>query len=253
MRDELEIPVINKGFHDLNPILCGRQKCSPGHSFGPHIRPYYLLHYVTNGCGTYYTDAGAHPVSPGQIFIIRPNELTTYTADPENPWSYIWVGFTGMVTQRLSAVPPVISLTTNVFYEMLECEHMQSCREEFLAGKLFLLFTQLFETASTANDYVRQVCDYIDANYMNVLHIGDIARLVGVERTYLAKLFRQKMQISMQDYLVNTRLLHASQLLLKGCPVAEAAAICGYSDSFNFSRMFKRRYGVSPMQYKKSR
>ncbi len=43
----------------------------------------------------------------------------------------------------------------------------------------------------------------------------------------------------MQNYLIHTRLSRAAQLLARGYTVAESAAICGYSDSFNFSKMFK--------------
>ena len=54
----------------------------------------------------------------------------------------------------------------------------------------------------------------------------------------------------MQDYLIDTRLSKAAELLVRGYTVAESAAIAGYSDSFNFSKMFKRRYGVSPSAYR---
>ena len=97
---------------------------------------------------------------------------------------------------------------------------------------------------------MRQACDYIDANYMNAVAIRDIARLVGVERTYLAKIFKEKTGRSMQDYLIDTRLSKAAELLERGYTVAESAAIAGYGDSFNFSKMFKRRYGASPSAYK---
>ncbi len=252
MNEVYDIAVANRNFTDLNPVSCGHQNCEPAHSFGPHIREYYLLHYVTSGYGTFFRDGVNHRVGPNQIFLICPHELTTYTADKQHPWSYIWAGFTGALAARLDTLPPVIDCKTNLFHEMLDCEDLKSCREEFLASKLFALFTQLFEAGGAPNDYAQQVCDYIDANYMNELSICDIARLVGVERTYLAKLFKEKTQMSMQNYLIHTRLSRAAQLLARGYTVAESAAICGYSDSFNFSKMFKRRYGVSPAAYKKT-
>ena len=253
MHQIYDIAVTNKQFSDLNPVLCGRQNCESGHSFGPHMREYWLLHYVTAGCGTFYTGTAAYPVKQNQIFIIRPHELTTYTADDKQPWSYIWVGFTGTLAARFSALPPVVSAATSLFHEMLECESLKGCREEYLAAKLFALYCLLFEGGGTQSDYVKQASDYIDANYMHDISICDIARIVGVERTYLAKIFKEKKQVSMQDYLINVRLSRAAGLLERGYPVAEAAAIAGYRDTFNFSRMFKRRYGVSPSAYKKQK
>ena len=86
MYDLYESAIVNRNFSDLNPVSCGRQECAPGHSFGPHMRDYYLLHYVTRGCGVFFRDGNAHPVRQGQFFIIRPHELTTYTADARRPW-----------------------------------------------------------------------------------------------------------------------------------------------------------------------
>ena len=251
MHQIYDIAITNKQFSDLNPVLCGRQNCAGGHSFGPHMREYCLLHYVTAGRGTFYTGGQAYPVMQNQIFIIRPHELTTYTADGKQPWSYIWAGFTGTLAERFSTLSPVVSLTTNLFYEMLECDTLKSCREEYLASKLFALYCLLFEGGNAQSDYVKQASDYIDANYMHDISICDVARIIGVERTYLAKIFKEKKQVSMQDYLINVRLSRAARLLERGYPVAESAAIAGYRDPFNFSKMFKQRYGISPAGYKK--
>ena len=34
---------------DINPRICGVEACAPGHSFGPAVREYFLLHYVVRG------------------------------------------------------------------------------------------------------------------------------------------------------------------------------------------------------------
>ncbi len=247
---EHEIAISNKNFSDINPVSCGCQDCKPRHNFGPHIREYYLLHYVKNGCGTFERGGKRYNVEKNHIFIIPPHEVTVYTADEKNPWSYIWVGFTGSLAEKFGELEPVVNIKTNLFLEMLECESYKSCREEYLASKLFELYTKLFEDGDFSNDYVKQVCDYINANYMNDIHIADVATLVGVERTYLAKIFKEKMGMSMQSYLIDVRLRHAIHLLEHGYNVSQAAYMCGYSDNFNFSKMFKKRCGKSPQQIK---
>lgn len=245
-----DIVITNKGFKDINPVLCGSEKCGPLHSFGPHVRQYYLIHYVKSGKGVFTRGCEHYAVGENQMFIIKPGEVTTYTADKDDPWEYIWVGFDGKAAERFSELSPVVELQTNLFSEMLECDELKSCREEFLASKLFMLYSLLFEDGNTVNDYVKQARDYINANYVNSIYINDIARLIGVERTYLSRIFKERMGISMQSYLINVRLKHAADLLHLGYGVGQAAAMCGYSDCFNFSKMFKKRYGVSPNKYK---
>ena len=252
MKDEYhEILIVNKGFEDINPVLLGNEKCYSGHSFGPNVREHFLIHYVKSGKGLFWRDNVCHKVGKGQMFIIRPGEVTTYEADKDDPWDYIWVGFDGRFAKRFEELAPVVTLETNLFAEMLECEEMKNCREEFVASKLFMLCATIFEDGNAANDYVKQARDYIDANYVNPITVSGIADLIGVDRTYLSKIFKNKMNISMQDYLIDTRLKHAAGLLKLGYRVSQTSQMCGYSDCFNFSKMFKRRYGVSPCGYKK--
>ncbi|MBQ7348656.1 MAG: AraC family ligand binding domain-containing protein, partial [Clostridia bacterium] len=80
---------------DLVPIFYGGEKCKKGHSFGPHTRNYYIIHFCLNGCGTLKDKFGVHKISAGELFIIRPDEITTYTADMFTPWEYTWIAFNG--------------------------------------------------------------------------------------------------------------------------------------------------------------
>lgn len=75
---------------------------------------------------------------------------------------------------------------------MLDCEDLKSCREEFLASKLFALFTQLFEAGGAPNDYAQQVCDYIDANYMNDCRFADMRGLSALSEHILQSIFKEK-------------------------------------------------------------
>ena len=67
-------------WHNIIPLDCGYQACAPNHSFGPAVRPYYLLHYVLEGEGAFLKNSTLHQVGPGDLFVICPEELTTYRA-----------------------------------------------------------------------------------------------------------------------------------------------------------------------------
>ena len=95
----VNIPIINRKFQDINPLVFGWEDCAKGHCFGPHIRDYYLIHYVYAGKGVLENSDGVFPVETGQIFVIHPGQVTTYTADKDNPWKYIWIGFDGKVAE----------------------------------------------------------------------------------------------------------------------------------------------------------
>ena len=55
----------NRKLQDLNPLIAGEETCAPGHSFGPAVRKYTLIHYVLRGKGVLYARGGEHPVHAG--------------------------------------------------------------------------------------------------------------------------------------------------------------------------------------------
>ena len=89
-----QILLVNRHWHDVNPVDCGWEACKPGHAFGPAARFYWLLHYVVQGRGAFTAGGKETPVRAGQMFVIRPFEVTYYEADRREPWEYIWIGFT---------------------------------------------------------------------------------------------------------------------------------------------------------------
>ena len=63
-------------------------------------------------------------------------------------------------------------------------------------------------------------------------------------------MFRRQMGVSPHQYLMDVRLENAAALMAEhGYSVSEAALSAGYGNVYNFSKMFKKKYGVSPRQY----
>ena len=94
--------------------------------------------------------------------------------------------------------------------------------------------------------------NYVETNYNTQCDVADIAAVVGLERHYLARLFRQKTGGTLKDYITEKRMEEAKQLLKSGQTVGNAAQMVGYSDPFVFSKMFKKRFGMPPGEWKLS-
>ncbi len=96
MEDSYVLQVPDRKFSDLYLCTCGYSKCEPLHSFGPAVRPHFLLHYILEGQGQYQVGSQSYKLEAGQGFLIEPEVRTFYQADSHAPWTYLWVGFDGM-------------------------------------------------------------------------------------------------------------------------------------------------------------
>ena len=86
---------------ELSLCYCGYSICEAGHSFGPAVRPNYILHYVLDGRGTYRIGSRTYHLEREQGFLIEPNVMTFYQADAQQPWTYLWIGFQGTRADQL--------------------------------------------------------------------------------------------------------------------------------------------------------
>lgn len=92
-----------------------------------------------------------------------------------------------------------------------------------------------------------QVSSYIHDNYMDTLTIRELAEQNGVNENRLYYVFSKYAGMGPGDYLMAYRLNRAKKLIITGdAPVYEVAKNVGYTDALHFSRIFKKRFGVSP-------
>ncbi|WP_241201810.1 AraC family ligand binding domain-containing protein, partial [Leuconostoc mesenteroides] len=79
----------------------GVSKTFSGHASGPLKRSHYLLHFVLEGQGNYFTMNHKYTLKAGDFFLIRPDETIFYQADLNNPWHYAWISIGGTETAQL--------------------------------------------------------------------------------------------------------------------------------------------------------
>lgn len=248
---KVDVPLHNKNFKELNPIVCGYEQCEKGHSFGPHSREYYLLHYIVSGNGVLENDRGKYNIEKNQIFVIRPGEITTYYASKKTPWSYIWIGFTGELAENLNDFPDVYEINNQaLFFDMLKCADLKSMREEFLTAQIFLLYRELLKKQENDEKHTHRVENFIKCNYMQDISVEAIADNMHLDRRYLSRIFKAEYGISIKEFIINERMTHAYELLKNGYSVRQASSMVGYPDVFNFSKMFKKKYNIPPSHLK---
>ena len=77
-----------------------------------------------------------------------------------------------------------------------------------------------------------------------------IATEINLDRRYLSRIFKQKKGKTIQEYIIWVRIEKAKRFLNQGRTVTEAARLTGYNNVNNFSKMFKKKTGVSPGNWK---
>ena len=95
MENSYVLQLKNRKFSEFYLCYCGYAKCESLHSFGPAVRPNYLIHLILDGHGRFQTGDATYELAAGQGFLIEPEVQTFYQADKNDPWTYLWVGFGG--------------------------------------------------------------------------------------------------------------------------------------------------------------
>lgn len=255
---------------DLNMYQCGIEQCHSGHDVGPSLRDHYLIHYVLEGSGVFYIDGIKYTLTKGQGFLIPPNVITYYQADENTPWTYVWVGFHGLKAKtylhraNMTRKNPTFNYQgdtlENYIFQMMDVDTFSPYRDLQLQGYLFLFISELvknspsdsFSKHSTTDIYIKEAMTFIENNYSRPIKISDIARNLSIDRSYFSNVFKKALQKTPQEFLLEYRMDKACELMRNpNLSISNIAFSVGYTDAFNFSKMFKKIKGASPSEYRK--
>lgn len=265
------LETVKKQSVDLFLYYCGIEKCTPSYSFGPAVRPHYLVHYVLEGEGSYEVNGKTYHLKKNQGFLIPPDTITYYKADKDNPWTYIWIGFNGVKAETYLAYAN-LNLDNPIFEyneddslkeyvtRMLELNSLCYANELELEGLLYLFMSKLARCSKnvSSNDnlkmaelYIEKSVEFIENNYSNPIKINDIANYIGLNRSYLTHIFKKNLNVSPQEFLLNFRIEKACDLLKKSTlSIGDISRSVGYNDPLTFSKIFKKVKGTSPKNYR---
>ena len=246
-------------------VSCGAEGCPPEHSWGPGQRDFFLLHLVRSGKGSFEQNGIRYPVQAGQAFLIFPGETVSYRADSADPWEYLWVGFTGADAARLaegcgfvrSAAVIDTEQPDELFarFESIYRQRGNTAADEMCMCAALLQLLAAMNAATPAAQSVKGDCaaravHYIERNYCNDIRIENVAAAVGISRSQLFRVFKERFGMSVSRFLTRYRIGIAAALLRKGeMSIGETAYSVGFFDQLYFSRVFKKEKGVTPSEY----
>ena len=106
--------------------------------------------------------------------------------------------------------------------------------------------------SSDKRTYLAPAIDYIAKNFTRRLRNDEMAKAAGISTVYFRKLFTAAYGISPAAYVQNLRINKAKDMLKSDYgSITDIALSLGYSDIYDFSRVFKRLTGISPAAYAK--
>lgn len=251
--------VPDKHLPHLNPLMGGMQQCGSGYTFGPVMREYYIIEYVLRGKGEYTANGVSYKAEAGEAFIIRPYEVHLLRADAEDPWEYVWIGFSlDMTLPKLLAENYVFKseAVAETFSAFADGAHGERTTLEYtvaLYAMLAKLYAEEQQKNERPNDPVAAAVEIIEREYATIT-VQALADRLFLNRSYLGARFKKQTGKTPKEYIDEFRLSSAAKLMCEfGYNATQASVAVGYSDAATFSRMFKKHYGKSPRESIKSR
>ena len=76
-------------------IRAGQNRAKQNYHIGPRIIPYFSIHCILNGSGTYIDEGTHYPIQAGDLFCLYANQTHLYYTDQSNPLGMVWIAFDG--------------------------------------------------------------------------------------------------------------------------------------------------------------
>ena len=276
------------GVHEVPGFAYNTYLCTIPQDFArvrPHWHDQMEIVYVKRGSGTVSTNFVRHHVHAGSIVPILPGEIHAIDGDEGSRMEYENIIFSLDILDshepndwcRANVLEPLREGTLRFarpvpegteFYERVRwaldgadaaCAVRQPGYSMVVKSRLFLLLDALYAFRSAdapdcvepAAERLRTVLREVNANYAAPPSVEDAARLAGYSKAHFMRVFKKDMGMTYGQYVTECRLTAASYYLEKTSdPVGAIAQSCGFDNFSYFNRRFRRRYGMTPTEFR---
>ncbi|RCW42694.1 helix-turn-helix domain-containing protein [Paenibacillus prosopidis] len=240
--------------------------CEPGWRWARREKPManYDLFYVWSGEGEVEVNGTHYEVGKGSCFLFRPGDYTSATHHPQRPLVLTYIHFA--VNESIDAVPNRYRmLNDTVDFEYMLSRYVRLFLVQTYAAQeeAQLILKQLMihllrednqlpvekKASNQLTEAIHEVANFIRQNPSIAHRVEDLAVRAQLSPRYFSMKFKELIGMSVQTYMIRTRIERAQHLLMHaGMNVTEVADALGYRDIFFFSRQFKQYTGRSPSE-----
>ncbi|MFC3755128.1 helix-turn-helix transcriptional regulator [Chryseobacterium tructae] len=152
------------------------------------------------------------------------------------------------------ATPPNMTVEMHIIIkEMLTYPKKGVMQKLFMEAKIIKLLILIFEQFNDKNNLEQTsktpaiIKKFIDENYHRNIKAEEIGKLMGYNQNLIRKEFKAEYHTTITHYISELRMLRARKLITdKDIMIKEIAIECGYEYLQNFTRAFKKKFGVPP-------
>ena len=250
-----------------------------------HCHDIVELAFVLSGTGKYHIEGQIYDVCEGDLLFFKPgvHHQALYVPEAEVPATEFFVGFCdvqlpgrepgdvplpgggyilhtgGELRQRIfricSSMEAESALCWPGRYHMLKAYLMQLLLLILKESPLPQAARKGYSFDSVNKKYVvEQIVSYFEDHYSEKISLDTIAENMYLSPFYISKIFKSETGDTPIRHLIGIRLERARELLVeeREMSIQEVAAAVGYDDAYHFSKLFKKHYGKSPSQIRKS-
>jgi AraC-like DNA-binding protein len=259
------VRIVGKIDENIVPSItcCVFRKSTPIWRIRENIFSFWSLTYVTEGAARYVIDGVPRDLALGDVLCLPPGHLRAANTWPNRLMSCFAAEFslhstTGERDPRLpfplvshiGIQDDVIRLFHELVYTWTDCRPLYPIRARAL---LLLILHRLMELiitdapVSLGDPRIEKAVNYIERHYGEKISVKQMAGMTGLNAVYFGALFRRETGMTLNRYLLKTRIKNGGNMLRSGNhTVEETARRCGYNDAWYFSRHFKEECGISP-------
>ncbi len=229
----------------------------------------YLLIHTLSGIGYLTYDKKNYQLGAGDLMFIDCSKEHYYKTDETSLWEMQWVHFNGSNTlgyynQFMEHQNPIIRHTNQEDYakwleEMLHLHSTGHLQREIQSSRLLTnCLTQLLVDGHTFNspldlpETIQSIQTYIDHHYNEPISLTLLSDHFGMSKYHLARLFKRYTGFSPIDYQISLRITMAKNLLqFSDKSVQQISYDIGIENISHFINSFKKREGMTPLQFRK--
>lgn len=228
--------------------------------------PYHAIEWVCEGKGLLTMGGKEHELATGSLFAygpgiahrirnLAPSKMRKYYLDLAGTEAAATLAHLGLLDQHpISVSQPyeLVELWNMIDREARDvgdrsqqiCESLARVLLQKIGQRKLLSNRRDFTAAFHTFETVRKL---MEDRFLEFKTVEDVATEMGISSIYLSRLFKRFAGSGAYRFLLRLRMNHAAELLLeRGLKVRAVAERLHYADAFQFSRAFKRVYGVPP-------